>query len=62
TRSEWTVRLRRPDLGWDTSVRTRSEITCDETDFVTSNEVVCADGDEVVFRRAWERRIPRTAG
>lgn len=62
TLSEWAVRLRRPDLGWDTSVRTRSEITCDGTDFVTSNEVVCTDGDEVVFRRTWEKRIPRTAG
>ena len=27
-----------------------------------SNEVVCRDGDEVVFHRTWEKRIPRTAG
>ncbi|WP_320775458.1 CocE/NonD family hydrolase [Streptomyces sp. CRN 30] len=62
TRSEWTVRLHRPDLGWDARVRTRSGITCDATHFTTSNEVICTDGDEVVFRRTWERRIPRTAG
>ncbi|MET8684195.1 CocE/NonD family hydrolase [Streptomyces sp. NPDC004732] len=62
TRSDWTIRLHRPDLGWDTRVESRSEITCDAADFITSNEVVCKDGDEVVFHRTWERRIRRTAG
>ncbi|MFC8003953.1 CocE/NonD family hydrolase [Streptomyces olivaceus] len=62
TRSDWAVRLHRPDLGWDARVRTRSEITCDATHFITSNEVTCTEGDEVLFHRTWERRIPRTAG
>ncbi|MEU5895995.1 MULTISPECIES: CocE/NonD family hydrolase [Streptomyces] len=62
TRSDWTIRLHRPDLGWDTRVETRSEITCDAADFITSNEVVCKDGDEIVFHRTWEKRIRRTAG
>jgi hypothetical protein len=62
TRSEWSIRLHRPELAWDTTVRTRSEITCDGTDFRTSNEVVCTEGGEVVFHRTWEKRIPRTAG
>jgi hypothetical protein len=62
TRSDWSVRLHRPELAWDATVRTRSEITCDGTDFVTSDEVVCTDGGEVVFHRTWEKRIPRTAG
>ncbi|WP_406458983.1 CocE/NonD family hydrolase [Streptomyces sp. NBC_01622] len=61
TRSDWTIRLHRPELGWDTTVRTRSEITCDETDFITSNEVICTEGSEVIFHRTWEKRIPRTA-
>ncbi|MFI6467611.1 CocE/NonD family hydrolase [Streptomyces sp. NPDC050538] len=61
TLSEWSIRLHRPELGWDTSVRTRSEITCDETDFLTSNEVICTEGGEVIFHRTWEKRIPRTA-
>ncbi|WP_052864811.1 CocE/NonD family hydrolase [Streptomyces niger] len=61
TRSDWSIRLRRPDLGWDARVRTRSEITTDAGDFVTKNEVVCHDGEEEIFRRSWERRIPRTA-
>ncbi|MEV0256440.1 CocE/NonD family hydrolase [Streptomyces sp. NPDC050732] len=62
TRSDWTIRLHRPELGWDTRVETRSEITCDAADFITSNEVVCKAGDEVVFHRTWEKRIRRTAG
>lgn len=61
TRSDWSIRLHRPDLGWDARVETRSEITTDGGDFVTENEVVCRDGDEEVFRRTWHRRIPRTA-
>ncbi|WP_328319064.1 CocE/NonD family hydrolase [Streptomyces sp. NBC_00388] len=62
TRSDWSIRLHRPETGWDTRVRTRSEISCDAEDFITTNEVVCEEGDEVVFRRSWEKRIPRTAG
>ncbi|MFE5292457.1 CocE/NonD family hydrolase [Isoptericola sp. NPDC056618] len=71
TRSDWTVRLRRGaggplpagmTDGWDASVVTRSEITCDEHAFRTENEVVARDGDEVVFERRWTRTIPRTAG
>ncbi|NEA56979.1 CocE/NonD family hydrolase [Streptomyces sp. SID13666] len=62
TRSLWHVRLRRPDLGWDVSVDTRSEIQADATHFVTFNEVTCHSGDETVFHRTWNRRIPRTAG
>lgn len=62
TRSDWSIRLHRPELAWEATVRTRSEITCDGTDFHASNEVVCTDGGEVVFHRTWEKRIPRTAG
>ncbi|MER7760810.1 CocE/NonD family hydrolase [Streptomyces sp. NPDC097619] len=62
TRSEWRIRLHRPDRGWDTSVETRSEIGCTEGAFVTTDEVVCREGEEVVFHRTWERRIPREAG
>ncbi|MCI3279230.1 CocE/NonD family hydrolase [Streptomyces cylindrosporus] len=62
TRSDWSIRLHRPDLPWETTIRTRSEITCDAESFLTSNEVVCSEGGEVVFHRTWEKRIPRTAG
>jgi putative CocE/NonD family hydrolase len=59
-RSEWTIRLHRPEPGWDTTVRTRSELSCDAADFIASDEVVCTVGGEVVFHRTWEKRIPRT--
>ncbi|MFD7119681.1 CocE/NonD family hydrolase [Streptomyces sp. NPDC059922] len=61
-RSDWRIRLHRPELGWDARVETRSEISCDVDDFITSNEVICRDGDEVVYHRTWEKRVPRTAG
>lgn len=61
-RSQWRIRLHRPEEGWDARVETRSEITCDEGGFLTTNEVVCREGEEVVFHRTWERRLPRTAG
>ena len=60
-RSDWRIRLHRAELGWDARVETRSEISCDEGGFLTSDEVVCREGAEVVFHRTWERRLPRTA-
>ncbi|MGW0464433.1 CocE/NonD family hydrolase [Streptomyces sp. NPDC003027] len=62
TRSDWSIRLHRPDLAWDVTVDTRSEISCDAEVFRTSDEVVCKEGGEVLFHRTWEKRIPRTAG
>ncbi|MFH8514772.1 CocE/NonD family hydrolase [Streptomyces gelaticus] len=62
TRSDWAIRLHRPELAWDVRIETRSEISADDSDFITSDEVVCKEGDEVVFHRTWEKRIPRTAG
>ncbi|MEU8848918.1 CocE/NonD family hydrolase [Streptomyces sp. NPDC048564] len=61
-RSEWSIRLHRPELGWDATVRKRSEISCDRHDFIASNEVICLEGEEVLFHRTWEKRTPRTAG
>lgn len=62
TRSDWVVRLRRPELGWDVEVRTRSEIRCDADAFVTEDHVVAREGEDVIFDRRWPKRIPRTAG
>ncbi|MFF3782511.1 CocE/NonD family hydrolase [Streptomyces sp. NPDC001933] len=62
TRSDWAIRLHRPEMAWDVRIETRSEIGADDTDFITSDEVVCKEGGEVVFHRTWEKRIPRTAG
>ncbi|MFJ9578904.1 CocE/NonD family hydrolase [Streptomyces sp. NPDC101191] len=62
TRSDWSIRLHRPEIAWDVTITTRSEISCDADAFLTSDEVVCKEGGEVVFHRTWEKRIPRTAG
>ncbi|TRV77717.1 CocE/NonD family hydrolase [Streptomyces sp. 130] len=62
TRSDWTIRLHRPEMAWDVQIDTRSEITADADAFHTVNEVVCTEGGEVVFHRTWEKSIPRTSG
>jgi putative CocE/NonD family hydrolase len=60
-RSDRSVRLHRPESAWDTTVRVRSELSCDARSFLSVNEVMCTEGGEVVFHRTWEKRIPRTA-
>ncbi|HEY9375065.1 CocE/NonD family hydrolase [Streptomyces sp.] len=62
TRSDWSIRLHRPEDAWDVHVTTRSELTCDADAFTASDEVICTEGAEVVFHHTWEQRIPRTAG
>jgi hypothetical protein len=62
TRSTRSIRLHRPELPWEARVEARSELSCGAREFITSNEVIRKDGNEVVFHRTWERRIPRTAG
>jgi predicted acyl esterase len=65
TRSDWRIRLHRPEEGWDVSVTTRSEISCTAEAFTAASELVCREGGDaggVLFHRTWEERIPRTAG
>jgi len=59
--SDWTIRLHRPELAWNTTVSTHSDLTATATEFIASDEVICKDGAEVVFHRTWERHVPRTA-
>ncbi|MER7514877.1 CocE/NonD family hydrolase [Streptomyces sp. NPDC126499] len=60
TRSDRTIRLHRLEMAWDVTIDTRSEISCDADAFLTSDEVICTEGGEIVFHRTWEKRIPRT--
>ncbi|MEU9129612.1 CocE/NonD family hydrolase [Kitasatospora sp. NPDC048540] len=60
-RTDLTVRLERPEIGWDATVQLRAEIRCDATHFVTRNRLRALDGGDVLFERDWERRIPRSA-
>ncbi|MER5636274.1 CocE/NonD family hydrolase [Kitasatospora sp. NPDC002227] len=61
TRSDRTIRLQRPDLGWDTTVITRSEITASATHFTTRDHLTALEAGSVVFEREWEQRVPRTS-
>ncbi|WP_371484666.1 CocE/NonD family hydrolase [Kitasatospora sp. NBC_00315] len=61
TRSDWTIRLERQDIGWDVTVQTRSEITCDATHFTARSHLTALEGGTVIFTRVWEQRIPREA-
>ncbi|MFB7664218.1 CocE/NonD family hydrolase [Kitasatospora sp. NPDC056138] len=61
TRSDWTIRLERPDLGWDITIRARSELSCDAAHFTARSHLSALEGGSVVFERDWERRFPRTA-
>ncbi|MFD3435891.1 CocE/NonD family hydrolase [Streptomyces sp. NPDC058685] len=61
-RAEWTARLHRPDRAWDVTVESRCGISCDAAGFLVEDEVVCRDGEEIVFHRTWEKRLPREAG
>ncbi|GAA2503790.1 CocE/NonD family hydrolase [Streptomyces gobitricini] len=61
-RSEWRIRLHRPDIPWNVTVDTRSEITCDATHFLTTDEVICTEGTEVLFHHTWEKRVAREPG
>ncbi|MEJ8636718.1 CocE/NonD family hydrolase [Streptomyces sp. MS2.AVA.5] len=60
--AEWTARLHRPDRAWDVTVESRCDISCDAAGFLVEDEVVCRDGEEIVFHRTWEKRLPREAG
>ncbi|GAB2690058.1 CocE/NonD family hydrolase [Kitasatospora kifunensis] len=62
TRAAWTIRLERPDDGWDVTVQTRSEIGCDAEAFTARSHLTAWEGGSVIFERDWEHRIPRTAG
>ncbi|MGW8992856.1 CocE/NonD family hydrolase [Streptomyces zhihengii] len=56
-----TVRLHRPDAGWDVRVEAASTTERDAAGFRTTDELVCHDGQEVVFHRTWEERFPSPA-
>ncbi|MEU0666989.1 CocE/NonD family hydrolase [Streptomyces lavendulocolor] len=62
TRSRWRIRLHRPDLPWSVTVDARSEISCDATHFLVTDEVICAEGTEVLFHHTWEKRVARAPG
>lgn len=59
TESRWRVGIRRPEIGWETSLEADTRIRCDAESFYTESSVRCFDGEEPVFERTWHGRIPR---
>ncbi|MCX4749831.1 CocE/NonD family hydrolase [Kitasatospora sp. NBC_01287] len=60
--AEWTIRLERPEDGWDVTVQADSDLDCDAEAFTARGRLTAWEGGAVLFERDWERRIPRTAG
>ncbi|WP_149183080.1 CocE/NonD family hydrolase [Streptomyces sp. TRM49041] len=59
-RADWRVRLHRPELPWDVTVEVRSETGRVDDTLLTSMELVCREGDEVLFHHTWEKRPARS--
>ncbi|WP_329487112.1 CocE/NonD family hydrolase [Kitasatospora sp. NBC_01246] len=60
-RSDRTVRLERPAIGWDITLRTRTELRCTPTHFLTRTQLTALEAGDIVFTREWQQQIPRTA-
>jgi len=52
-------RFRRESEGFEASIRTRTVLTCDSESFHLEAELDAFEGGERVFRRRWDRKIPR---
>ncbi len=55
--AEWAAEMRRGD--WAIRTTTRTALTADSEAFYIDAELVAYEGEKEVFRRKWERRIPR---
>jgi hypothetical protein len=55
--TEWVVDMRRGD--WSIRTTTRTVMTADAEAFHIDAELVAYEDETEVFRRTWERRIPR---
>ncbi|WP_043480531.1 CocE/NonD family hydrolase [Kitasatospora aureofaciens] len=58
-RTDRTVRLERPDLGWDVTVQTRTQLRCDAGHFISVVQLRALEAGSVVFTREWQHRVER---
>ncbi|MEV0535966.1 CocE/NonD family hydrolase [Kitasatospora sp. NPDC050463] len=58
-RSDRTVRLERPAIGWDITLQTRTELRCTRTHFLARTHLTALEAGDVVFTRDWQQQIPR---
>ncbi|MFE4517848.1 CocE/NonD family hydrolase [Kitasatospora sp. NPDC056783] len=61
-RTDHTVRLERPDIGWDVTVQTRTQLRCDAGHFISVIQLRALEAGSVVFAREWQHRVPRERG
>ena len=45
--------------GWRVRTPTRTRISCTADDFLLHARLLAWDGEDKVFERSWERKIPR---
>ncbi|AUY52325.1 CocE/NonD family hydrolase [Streptomyces sp. CB01881] len=58
-RTDRTVRLERPAIGWDITLQTRTELRCTPTHFLAHTRLTALEAGDVVFTRDWQQQIPR---
>ncbi|WP_405004042.1 CocE/NonD family hydrolase [Kitasatospora purpeofusca] len=58
-RTDRTLRLERPALGWDITVHTRTELRCDATHLHAHTHLRAEEAGNVVFEKEWHQRIAR---
>ncbi|MFJ2861891.1 CocE/NonD family hydrolase [Kitasatospora sp. NPDC087314] len=58
-RTDHTVRLERPDAGWDVTVQTRTQLRCEAGHFLSLVQLRALEAGSVVFAREWRHRVPR---
>ncbi|MFJ6770780.1 peptidase S15, partial [Kitasatospora sp. NPDC091257] len=58
-RTDRTVRLERPDIGWDVTVQTRTQLRCDAEHFISVIQLRALEAGSVVFAREWQHQVPR---
>ncbi|WP_395296695.1 CocE/NonD family hydrolase [Kitasatospora hibisci] len=58
-RTDHSVRLERPAIGWDVTIHTRTELRCTATHFLAHTHLTALEAGNTVFTRDWQHRIPR---
>ncbi|MFI9326507.1 CocE/NonD family hydrolase [Kitasatospora sp. NPDC052868] len=61
-RTDHTLRMERPDIGWDITLQTRTELRCDATHFIARTHLTALEAGTTVFTRTWQQRFPRRPG
>ncbi len=58
TEAEYSL-VHRHAFGWDTTIKTRTVVTCTASDYVVAADLEAFDGEQRIFARSWTQRIAR---